>query len=134
MIWKFNPGRDVWVFCCPEVLMPYRPKRPCSYPGCPKLTDGRYCPEHKKLMDAQYDRRMRDRGAKEFYTSYEWKRKRREYLSEHPICECCRRKPATLVDHIIPIKQGGALLEDSNLQALCSSCHGSKSIREGSRF
>lgn len=114
--------------------MPYKPKRPCSYPGCPALTDGQYCPRHKRLMDAQYDRRMRDRGSREFYSSYAWRKKRSEFLIEHPICECCRRKRATLVDHIIPIKQGGALLEDSNLQALCASCHGAKSIREGSRY
>ena len=25
--------------------MPKRPKRPCSYPGCGRLTDGRYCDE-----------------------------------------------------------------------------------------
>ncbi|MCR1954151.1 HNH endonuclease, partial [Clostridioides mangenotii] len=24
--------------------MPKKPKRPCSYPGCPELTDGRFCP------------------------------------------------------------------------------------------
>ena len=26
--------------------MPSRPKRPCSYPGCPRLTDGQYCEDH----------------------------------------------------------------------------------------
>ena len=29
--------------------MPKKPKRPCSYPGCSKLTDGRFCEEHAKL-------------------------------------------------------------------------------------
>ena len=28
--------------------MPRKPKRPCSYPGCPKLTDGRFCEEHQR--------------------------------------------------------------------------------------
>ena len=27
--------------------MPRKPKRPCSYPGCPNLTDGQYCKEHE---------------------------------------------------------------------------------------
>lgn len=27
--------------------MPYKPKRPCSWPGCPNLTHGRYCEEHQ---------------------------------------------------------------------------------------
>lgn len=30
--------------------MPRKPKRPCSYPGCPKLVDGQYCEEHQKLV------------------------------------------------------------------------------------
>ena len=25
--------------------MPRKPKRPCSHPGCPNLTDGRFCEE-----------------------------------------------------------------------------------------
>ncbi len=25
--------------------MPSKPKKPCAYPDCPNLTDGRYCPE-----------------------------------------------------------------------------------------
>lgn len=25
--------------------LPFKPKGPCSYPGCPKLTDGRFCEE-----------------------------------------------------------------------------------------
>lgn len=33
--------------------MPRKPKRGCAYPGCPKLTDGQYCEEHKKLVDRQ---------------------------------------------------------------------------------
>ena len=31
--------------------MPRKPKRPCSYPGCPNLTDGRFCEEHSKLYN-----------------------------------------------------------------------------------
>lgn len=28
--------------------MPMKPKRPFSYPRCPRLTDGRFCKEHEK--------------------------------------------------------------------------------------
>ena len=118
--------------------MPYKPNKPCAYPGCPRLTHERYCKEHKKLMDAQYDLRLRDKSAREFYTSLEWRRLRQNFLVEHPFCMECWKSgkltEATVVDHIIPIKQGGPALEEDNLQALCASCHGSKSIREGSRF
>ena len=36
--------------------MPCKPKRPCAYPGCPELTDGRYCAEHQKIITAHYNR------------------------------------------------------------------------------
>ncbi len=118
--------------------MPYKPKRPCSYPGCPNLTEGRYCVEHKKLMAQQYDKHQRSKESTAFYNSSEWRKKRANYLIEHPFCVECwkygRLTKATVVDHIIPIRMGGALLEDENLQALCPSCHTRKSILEGSRF
>lgn len=40
--------------------MPKKPKRPCSYPGCPKLTDGRFCEEHAKLEAKRYEKYDRD--------------------------------------------------------------------------
>jgi 5-methylcytosine-specific restriction protein A len=49
------------------------------------------------------------------------------YLREHPLCEMCERKgwvvPATMVHHVKPIKQGGAVLDMENLMALCRRCH-----------
>ena len=37
--------------------MPYKPKRPCSYPGCGRLAvREQYCAEHQKVMDKQYER------------------------------------------------------------------------------
>lgn len=40
--------------------MPRKPKRPCSYPGCPNLTDGRFCPEHEKKEAKRYEKYDRD--------------------------------------------------------------------------
>ena len=40
--------------------MPRKPKRPCSYPGCPKLTDGRFCEEHQKLENQRYEKYDRE--------------------------------------------------------------------------
>ena len=89
-------------------------------------------------MNAQYDMRFRDKGARDFYRSAEWRRLRSNYLIEHPFCEECHRQGrltrATVVDHVIPIRMGGPTLDESNLQSLCSSCHSRKSIKEGSRF
>lgn len=39
-----------------------------------------------------------------------------------------------MVDHIQPIRFGGAALDMENLQSLCWSCHSAKSVKEGSRF
>lgn len=118
--------------------MPTRPKKPCAYPGCPNLTNEKYCEVHKKCAEAEYDRSLNNRSSDRFYTSPQWRKKRADFLIEHPFCEECRKQgrltKAQMVDHIKPIKQGGALLEDYNLQALCNRCHSRKSIIEGSRY
>jgi len=119
-------------------VMPRKPKHPCSYPGCPNLTDERYCTEHKKKTDASYNRYQRDEDSQSFYNSYTWKEVRRRQLDAVPYCEECLRSgrltKATMVDHRVPIKDGGERYAHSNLQSLCWSCHSRKSIHEGSRF
>lgn len=40
--------------------MPRKPKRPCSYPGCPNLTYGRFCPKHEKKEAKRYEKYDRD--------------------------------------------------------------------------
>ena len=37
-------------------IIPRKPKRPSAYPGCPNLTDGTYCAEHKKYTQLQYSK------------------------------------------------------------------------------
>ena len=118
--------------------MPRKPKRPCSYPGCPKLVDGQYCEEHKRLVDKQYNEYGRDNFTKNFYKTPEWLHARKQHLNQHPFCAEClkagKRTRATMVDHIVPIKQGGERFAPSNLQSLCWSCHSRKSAQEGSRW
>ena len=118
--------------------MPRKPKRPCSYPGCPKLVDGQYCEEHKQLVEKQYNLYGRNAESENFYRSPAWRFARKQQLKLHPFCEEClkagERTKATMVDHIIPIRQGGDKLSPTNLQSLCWSCHSRKSVEEGSRF
>lgn len=118
--------------------MPYKPKRPCAYPGCPSLTDGQYCDEHQKLRNHQYNKYERDEFSKTFYNTKRWKALRRRQLAKHRLCEEClkagRFVEANTADHIIPIKQGGDPYAEDNLQSLCSSCHARKSAEEGSRW
>lgn len=63
-----------------------------------------------------------------------WQRLRRWYLARHPFCVHCLNRdehvPATEVDHIIPINQGVARLDQKNLQSLCKPCHSCKTARE----
>lgn len=72
-----------------EVIpLPFKPKRPCSHPGCPKLTDGRFCDEHAKQEARRYERYDRDPAARKRYNRT-WKRIRDRYISVHPLCERC---------------------------------------------
>ena len=59
---------------------------------------------------------------------------RPSFLRDNPLCVVCERnglcEPATEVDHINPISQGGAWDDWSNLQALCKRCHSRKTAKE----
>ena len=68
--------------------MPSKPKKPCAYPGCPNLTDGRYCPEHQQKVNSNYEKYGRDKATKKRY-GRAWKRIRDKYAAEHPFCELC---------------------------------------------
>lgn len=105
--------------------MPRKPLKPCRYQGCPNLTDSSYCKAH-----SMYERKSSG-SRNPFYRSKEWREARKAFLEEHPICIKCGAK-AEIVDHIVPIKRGGALLDESNFQPLCWSCHARKSVLEGS--
>lgn len=69
---------------------------------------------------------MRRKPTKSFYTGIAWKRLRDWYIARHPLCELCHARPATIVDHIKELADGGASLDVCNLQSLCSSCHAVK--------
>ena len=73
--------------------------------------------------------------AQNFYHTKRWKHLRDYFLSTSPICvECAKRGIVTagqLVDHIIPITDGGAAMDINNLQTLCAACHNRKHAGEG---
>lgn len=105
--------------------MPKKPKRPCSCPGCPNLTDGQYCEEHEAAARRQYNRYGRPADSNKKY-GRAWKRIRDRYVAAHPLCEMClkegRLTPVEEVHHIVPLSQGGTHRND-NLMSLCQSCH-----------
>mgnify|MGYP001114152568 CR=1 FL=1 len=106
--------------------MPYKPKRPCAYPGCGRLAvHEQYCAEHQKVADDNYKRYERSPDFNKTY-GRSWKRLRDKYIKQHPLCEMClkegRLTPVDEVHHILPVSQGGRSTPD-NLMSLCRSCH-----------
>jgi 5-methylcytosine-specific restriction enzyme A len=119
--------------------MPRKLPTPCAQPGCAALTTDPYCEQHRKEEHINKAKRTKEKKSKEelavarerkrFYDSADWKRLRLWILQRNPLCVECSR-PAREVDHIIPIADGGKRLDPNNLQAMCKSCHSSKTMGE----
>ena len=76
------------------------------------------------------------RGGKDtqFYRRKAWLDTRALVLAKEPTCRNCRTNnkivEATMVDHITPMKKGGAPYAFENLQPLCYKCHAIKSAKD----
>jgi len=105
--------------------MPRKPKHPCSYSGCGRLTEGRYCDEHRQTTQHYYNCYERDSDTNKRY-GRAWRRMRLQYIQAHPLCEKCqsegRLTAADEVHHILPLASGGTN-DEGNFMALCKSCH-----------
>lgn len=116
--------------------MPRKPKHPCSYPGCPELTEGRYCLKHQRKVNRDYSRFGRDPVSKKKYGTA-WKRIRDQYAAAHPFCELCFARgvivPVEEVHHKHPLRDGGTH-DPSNLISLCKSCHSRIHAKRGDRW
>lgn len=116
--------------------MPRKPKRPCSYPACPELVDGRYCEAHQKLINKDYERYKRDPETTKRYGNA-WRKLRKKFITANPLCEMCKREgrfiPAQEVHHMKPLSEGGTN-DWSNLEALCKTCHARHHAKEGTRW
>lgn len=113
--------------------MPRQPKHPCSYPGCPKLTDKRFCEEHEKLSNSNYEKYGRDKSTKKRY-GRAWKRIRDKYAAEHPYCELCFERgiivPTEEIHHKLLLSEGGTH-DRRNLIALFKSFHSTIHAKRG---
>ena len=118
-----------------RTVMPKKPKRPCSYPGCGRLTDGQYCEEHRLSIDRQYNKYLRNPDTNKRY-GRAWKKLRARFILLHPLCEQCKSEgrltAAEEVHHILPLANGGTN-DEGNLMALCKSCHSSITIETENR-
>ena len=111
--------------------MPRRPNTPCKHPGCPALVPyGQdYCDEHAPLH--KHDR---DSAGERGYDA-RWRRARRIFLQQHPLCVKCleekKMSKATVVDHILPHRGDPKLFWDqTNWQPLCKKHHDQKTMTD----
>lgn len=108
----------------------------CNKHGCNKLTNSKYCDEHK-ILKHNFDSNRKS-SSKRGYNGH-WRKARESYLLSHPFCVKCLRRgiyeKSTVVDHIIPHKGNKILFWDkSNWQALCKSCHDRKTATTDGGF
>lgn len=102
--------------------MPRKPRKPCKHPGCPELTEEKYCDRHQKSYGCE-----RRSAASRGYNS-RWRTVSKMYLKSNPLCVNCLKDnkfvKAAVVDHIIPHRGDEALFwDENNWQALCKRCH-----------
>lgn len=86
-------------------------------------------PAHTARMIRPKRTSPRERG----YSS-RWDRLSKAYRREHPFCQWCeqigRLRPVAVVDHKIPVVDGGAVFEPQNWWGLCLPHHGIKTEME----
>lgn len=91
-------------------------KKYCVHVGCNKLIDITkvYCPAHSRTnaeRNAEYDKTQRDKKAKAYYNSAEWKAARARTLARDTGIDIYlyvtegRVVPATMVHHIVELRE-----------------------------
>jgi 5-methylcytosine-specific restriction protein A len=111
--------------------MPYKHAKPCAAQSCRELVrEGRWCNAHRPVRHRPWDEDKRRGNAAERGYDSQWRDFSKHYLAAHPLCRWCeedgRVTPAVLVDHIVPLDEGGAKYDPTNLQPLDRRCHGIK--------
>jgi 5-methylcytosine-specific restriction protein A len=90
--------------------------KPCSYLGCPNLTEKRYCILHQYL-DTENRANSNSRGY-----DHRWRDFAATYLKKHKYCSRCGELSCH-VHHIHGFKTEAQKYDLRNLQALCHRCH-----------
>lgn len=109
------------------------PRKPCTYPGCSALTDGKTsrCAKHPR---AQWQGNATAQGKR--ITGSRLQKARAELFARAPLCAQCEREGRTALavirDHVVPLSEGGEDM-DGNTQGLCQECSDRKSTAERMR-
>ena len=114
--------------------MPPRAKSICRAPGCGTLIDKPgHCDRHKKDDRAKAWGRKDPAYARAY--GHDWSTRIRPWVMtrDNGLCQACLRTgqltPASEVDHIVPVSQGGTN-DLGNLEAICHRCHTTKTAAE----
>jgi 5-methylcytosine-specific restriction enzyme A len=109
---------------------PMQPNKPCCYPGCTsyairtKASSSR-CEKHQPKAWADKTESSHARGY-----GHKWQKLRASILvRDDYLCQICKERSATEVDHIVSKALGGSNSDD-NLQAVCGYCHKKKTASE----
>lgn len=123
----------------PDGLSPFAPKKGCLHPRCPgwALPGKARCQVHQ-LAYYRQDNAQRDPRITTFYNSTAWKKFRAAVRAARPWCETCEREgrqtPSEQVDHIVRLKEAPArALDETNVRALCMSCHSRRTMTDWRR-
>jgi|GEM_PF-1330210 len=112
-------------------ILPSKPMKPCSHTGCPALVASgtSVCPKHATVRH-RWDADRRGSSGERGYT-HQWHQYTIMYLRNHPLCAVGDHPHAAeLVDHIIPLRQGGSMWDEENHQPLCRVHHAHKTAED----
>lgn len=119
--------------------MPRTPPTRCAEPGCSEIVPRGRCEEHQRpSWNGRDDKAARYDGI----SSGEWRAlKRRVAYRDNGCCYRCgadqdRREPDEqpfVLDHIVPMSEGGSARDLDNLGLLCGPCDEVKSKAEAAR-
>lgn len=119
-------------------MPPYAPPSRCTDPQCHDLATHRgRCDEHQPIAWSGRD----DKQARYGISSGTWRKlKRRVSLRDHDCCYSCGTEqpddsdePRHVLDHIVPVSEGGSVTSLDNLGLLCEPCDTIKSRSEAIR-
>ena len=98
------------------------PPTRCAHPGCTRLTPSgaSRCPAHATRAPSAHTRWLQTHPS----DRAPWASLRTRTLQAHPSCQWAGcSAPSAEVDHIVEIADGGAFLDEGNVQALCHEHH-----------
>lgn len=106
----------------------------CPRPGCDQLLPAGVglCDKHRAATWREIDERRGNSNERGYDAA--WRRFRRRFLSEFPLCRDCQQNGvltvATEVHHLVKIRDNPARrLDPSNVIGLCKPCHSKRTMK-----